>query len=363
MTVFTKSQLYLASVFIKIYYRDRQSLFFSILFPLIFMGIFLFSDGEPNRINIGLVNQSQNELSVQFSESLQQKEIFFVQEGTEDALKESLLAGDIIALIIIPKFFNETNIGKLQLLLDASQVRQVDSIKDSIESTLLSIEREIRDNKPMFELELKDIKSRPHRYIDFLLPGILAYMLMNLCIAGSGYNIVEYRRRGILKRLFVTPIQPKDFIISIVLARMFIVLTQLSVILALAIGLLKINIMGGLPSLLGAIVLGAFIFLCIGFFLGSLAKTQEAIQPIALLFTFPQLILSGIFFPISSLPDILQPLAHALPLSVIATAIRTIANDGANLVGLNLNFLGILIWMLISFIVATKFFDWHKVNS
>ena len=121
--------------------------------------------------------------------------------------------------------------------------------------------------------------------------------------------------------------------------------------------------MGGLLSLFSVIVLGAFIFLCIGFFLGSLAKTQEAIQPIALLFTFPQLILSGIFFPISSLPDIMQPLAHALPLSVIASATRSIANDGANLAGLNFNFLGILIWMLISFVIATKFFDWHKVNS
>ena len=361
--MFTKSQLYLASVFIKIYYRDRQSLVFSILFPLIFIGIFLFSDGEPDRINIGLVNQSQNELSVQFSESLRQKEIFFVQEGAEDQLKESLIAGDIIALIIIPKFFNQSNTGQLQLLLDASQVRQVDSIKDSIESSLLSIEREMRGNEPMFELELKDIKSRPHRYIDFLLPGILAYMLMNLCIAGSGYNIVEYRRRGILKRLFVTPIQPKDFIISIVLARMFIVIIQLSVILTLAIGLLKINIIGGILSLFSVIVLGAFIFLCIGFFLGSLAKTQEAIQPIALLFTFPQLILSGIFFPISSLPDIFQPLANALPLSVVASSLRDVANDGVHLIGLNFNFLGILIWMLISFVIATKFFDWHKVNS
>ena len=111
MAVFTQSQLYLASVFIQIYYRDRQSLVFSILFPLIFMGIFLFSDGEPNRINIGLVNQSQNELSVQFSESLKKKEIFLVQEGAQDVLKESLLAGDIIALIIIPKVFNESDIG------------------------------------------------------------------------------------------------------------------------------------------------------------------------------------------------------------------------------------------------------------
>ena len=359
----SKSQLYLASVFIKIYYRDKQSLVFSIIFPLIFIGIFIFSDAEPNPTKIGLVNQSQNELSVKFSELLKERKIFVVQEGTESELKNSLIAGDIKALVIIPKAFNQFEIGQLRLLLDASQVRQVDSIKDSIDSTLLSIEREIRDIQPLFEVQLEDIKARPQRYIDFLLPGILAYMLMNLCLAGSGYNLVEYRRRGILKRLFVTPIQPKDFIISIVLARMFIVMIQLSVILALAIGLLKINIIGGLPSLFGTIILGAFIFLCIGFFLGSLAKTQEAIQPIALLFTFPQLILSGIFFPISSLPEILQPIAHLLPLSVIASALRDIANDGAHLVGLNINFLGIILWMLISFLFATKFFDWQKVNS
>ena len=188
-------------------------------------------------------------------------------------------------------------------------------------------------------------------------------MLMNLCIAGSGFNIVEYRRRGILKRLFVTPIQPKDFIISIVLARMFIILIQLSVILGLAIGLLKINIVGGLISLYGVILLGAFIFLCVGFFLGSLAKTQESIRPLVLLFTFPQLILSGIFFPISSLPQLIQPLANCLPLSVIASTMRNIANDGGGLFVMNFNSLGILFWFLFSFFIATKFFVWQKVAS
>ena len=359
----SKSQIFLGSTFIKIYYRDRQSLIFSIIFPLILIGVFLYADGEPSPTNLGLVNQSQNELSLKFTKLLKDKKIFLVQQGTVSELKDSLNSGDITALIIIPETFNQSGIAQLKLLLDASQVRQVDFIKDSIESTLLSIEREIRGAQPMFALELEDIKSRPQRYIDFLLPGILAYMLMNLCVAGSGYNLVEYRRRGILKRLFVTPIKPKDFIISIVLARMFIVLIQLSIILALAVGLLDINIIGSLMSLFGAVVLGAFIFLCIGFFLGSLAKTQESIQPIALLFTFPQLILSGIFFPITSLPEILQPTAHILPLSVIASSIRDIANDGATLINFDLNFLGIILWMLISFFIATKFFDWQKVNS
>ena len=124
--------------------------------------------------------------------------------------------------------------SQLSLILDASQVRQADSIQETLENSLLSIERDIRGIKPMFNLVVEDVQARPQRYIDFLLPGILAYMLMNLCIAGSGFNIVEYRRRGILKRLFVTPIQPKDFIVAIILSRMVIVLTQISVMLGLS---------------------------------------------------------------------------------------------------------------------------------
>ena len=72
----------------------------------------------------------------------------------------------------------------------------------------------------------------------------MALTLMNLSIAGSGFNIVEYRRKGILKRLFVTPIEPKDFITAIVCARMTIVLVQLTVLIVLAVVLLDIRIVG-----------------------------------------------------------------------------------------------------------------------
>jgi len=362
--MFTKPQLHLAGIFLKIFYRDRQSLIFSMLFPLIFTFAFLFADGEPDPIKLGLVNQSQNELSTQFIELVKQDPLFAVTEGGEALLREQLIAGDQTAIIVIPMSFDRLeSSGQMRLLLDASQVRQVGAIQDALAAMLLAIERDILNIQPMFVLQLEDVKARPQRYIDFLLPGIIAYMLMNLCIAGSGFNIVEYRRRGILKRLFVTPIRPRDFIISIVLARMLIVIIQLSVIIALAIGLLKVNIVGGLLSLYGLIILGALIFLCIGFFLGSLAKTQESIRPIVLLFTFPQLIFSGIFFPIASLPLVIQPIAHALPLSVIATSMRDIANDGSSLFVMNLNMLGIILWILVSFFIATKFFVWRKIAN
>ena len=71
--MFTKSQMHLAKTFIKIYYRDRQSLAFSLLFPLIFTLIFLFSGGEPDPTDIGLVNQSENDLSLKFVELVKER--------------------------------------------------------------------------------------------------------------------------------------------------------------------------------------------------------------------------------------------------------------------------------------------------
>ncbi len=354
--------MHLAQVFLKIFFRDRQSIIFNLLFPIIFMGVFVFFGDESEPINLGLVNNSSNNLSQNLSELVQEDPLFKVTKGTEDVLKQQLFMGDQTAIIIIPETFNSIDeTSEIRLLLDASQVRQIGSIKEAISKSLLSIERSLRNTEPMFKIKLEDVKSRPQRYVDFLLPGLLAFMLMNLSLAGSGFNIVEFRRRGILKRLFVTPIKPQDFIISIVVSRILIILMQLSVVLGLAIILLDIKIVGSFFSLYGMIIIGSFIFLCLGFSFGSIAKTQEAIRPIVTSFTFPQLILSGVFFPINSLPEMIQPIAHILPLSIIATGLRDIANDGVALLMFNLNILGVFAWIVLSFIIATKFFVWKEV--
>ena len=273
-----------------------------------------------------------------------------------------MIEGEIRGLVLIPKNFRDIkNLDSLKFYVDASQTRQVNGIKRVIESSLLTVERNIRNIKPLFELELEDVKARPQRYIDFLLPGLLAFMIMNLSIAGSGFNVVEYRRRGILKRLFVTPISPKAFITSIVLARMLIVLVQLSVVLSIALFLLDIKIIGSYSSFYSTVILGTFIFLCLGFALGSLAKTQEGIRPIVGLVTFTQVILSGVFFPISSMPEFVQPIVYSLPLSSVVSSLREIANDGASFISLSYSTAGVLIWVLVSFLIATRFFVWKEV--
>ncbi|MDG2020087.1 MAG: ABC transporter permease [SAR86 cluster bacterium] len=360
--MFTSLQLHLAKVFLKIFLRNRQAILFSLFFPLIFIGAFSFSGSERDPFVIGISDMSKSSISSDFIVSLQNEALFSVVEGEFSDLKTDLISGEIEGLILIPQNFEKIDeLGDLEFYVDASQTRQVSVIQKAIDASLISIERKIRNISPLFTINLKDVKARPQRYIDFLLPGLLAFMIMNLSIAGSGFNVVEYRRRGILKRLFVTPIRPKDFIISIVLARMLIVLVQLSVVLSIALFALNIKIIGSYFSFYLAVILGTFIFLCIGFALGSLAKTQEGIRPIVGLVTFPQVILSGVFFPISSMPEIIQPIVYALPLSSLASALRDIANDGVSLFTVSYSTIGILIWVVIAFFISTKFFVWKEV--
>lgn len=361
----TKLQLHLAKVFLKIFLRDRQSIFFSLFFPIIFMTVFAFANnGEVDPIELGIVNNSPSVVATDFSQMLVDNSLFNVTLGEEDRLRTELVDGDKTMVLILPESFDAQSDGaELQLLVDAAQVQQLGLIMPLLEQTLISIEREFRNIEPMFTLAVEDVQARSQRYLDFLLPGLLAFTLMQLSIAGSGFNIVEYRRKGILKRLFVTPIRPRDFIASIVLARMAIVLIQLTVLLLVAVLALNVSIVGNFASFYLIIMLGTFIFLCLGFCLGSIAKTQQAVMAVGNIVIFPQIFLSGIFYPIESMPELIQPIAKVLPLSFVSTAMREIANNGASLVAIIPSLIGIAVWFIIAFVLATRLFVWKEVAN
>jgi ABC-2 type transport system permease protein len=360
--MFNSPKSYLTKVFIQIFLRNKQYIIFSLILPIVILSIVGLSDGETDPVDIGLVNNSESNLSVEFINQLSASTQFNVIKGSEGELRGELINGDIMIVLVIPfEMGDEIQSTNITLLVDKSQSQFLQTIEPIISQLFLSIEREITGNDPMFNLVIEDVKSRTQSYIDFLLPGIMAFMLMNLSIAGSGFNVVEFRRRGILKRLFVTPIKPIDFVIAIVIARMVIVLGQLSIIFGFALFALEANIIGSIFDLYVSIILGVLMFLTLGFSLGSLAKTQESVGVLATLFIYPQLVLSGVFFPLETLPEYIQPFAQILPLSLLADAMRSIASDGLSLIEVYLNFIGIGVWIIIGTLISTKLFVWKEV--
>lgn len=357
-------QLILTRTFLKLFLRDRQALFFSLFFPILFMVIFGFvSDAEPDPVAIGIVNASPDSNADAFVASLEENPAFAVTTGEEQPLRQQLIEGELALVLMIPEQFGDGAAADLQVLVDAAQVRQQSLVLPVLEQGLVRVERELRDQPPMFNIQVEDVEARSQRYIDFLVPGLLAMSLLTLSLAGSAFNIVEYRRKGILKRLFVTPLQPRDFIIGLVISRGLICIAELALLLAIAWLYLDVLITGNPLTLLPVTIIGAAVFLSLGFCVGSLAKSQQTVGALGNLVIFPQIFLSGIFYPIDSLPAFLQPVANLLPLSFVADAMRAIMIDGAGLLQLGPELLGLAVWLLVMLSLAVRLFVWKDIAA
>ena len=362
----SKLQRHLAKDFMKIFLRDRQSIFFSLFFPVVFMSIFAFIRGggqEP--IPLGVVNQSDSAAAERLVEMLQEDFAFTVITGAEDELREQLIAGEQMLVLVAPPDFSEPGnadgeaVG-LRLLADTSQFNQLPLVEPMLEQKLMAIEREFRGEEAMFSIEVENVQALSQNYLDFLLPGLLGMMLMQLSVSGSGYKVVEFRSKGILKRLFVTPITPTDFVTAIVVARLGIVLIQLSFLLIIIIVMFGVKINGSIVEFYLLAVFGCLMFLTIGFLIGSVAKTQQAVIAIGNVITFPQMILSGIFFPIDAMPRLLQPLAQVLPLTFVVSGLRDIAVNGIALVNLIPSLICMSIWLIFALVITSRKFAWNN---
>ncbi len=370
----------LTVTFLKLFVRDGQALFFSLFFPILFMVIFGFvSDREPDPVRIGIAQPAPATVASPpdgdtgaavtlvdmdaFITGLQNNPAFRVSIDDEQTLRQRLMDGDLSVVLILPRHADDGTPADLTVLADMSQVRQQDLVLAALEQGLVQVERDLRNLSPMFNLQVRGVESRSQRYIDFLVPGLLAMSLLTLSLAGSAFNIVEYRRKGILKRLFVTPLQPRDFILGMVASRGLICIAELALLLAIAWFYLQVGIQGNPLTLLLVIILGAAVFLSLGFSVASLAKSQQAVGALGNLVIFPQIFLSGIFYPVSSLPGFLQSLAGVLPLTFVTNAMRGVMTDGATLMELAPDLLGITAWLVIGLLLAVRLFVWKDIAS
>jgi ABC-2 type transport system permease protein len=360
------AQIALGLSFIKMYLRDRQSLFFGLFMPFLLLALLgsIYGDGGGNSFGVGIVDNAHSALSERFITSLREVSGFNVTLGDEAALKDKIVSGELVLVLVIPKEFSSPDKGvELSVTYDGGKLTLAGMAMQSLQQTLVEVERGLRGSVPMFTLNAQNIQSHNTRYIDFLLPGILAMSVMQISIAGSAFNSVEYRRRGILKRLFVTPIHAMDFVGAMCASRLLLAVIQVTVLMGIGVFILDAHIGGSMVLFFGVVVLGTVIFLCMGFAVGGISRTQDSVTVIGNLIILPQMFLSGIFFPIEAMPDWLQPAVSLLPLSFVVGAMREIAVNDAGIFDILPSLAGITVWILICFVLATRLFEWRDFSQ
>ena len=100
-----KPQAYLTKVFIQIFLRNKQYIVFSLILPLLILAIVGLNDGDNDPIEIGIVNNSKSNLSQQFVDQLTSNNLFNIIQGSEETLRNELVNGDLMIVLIIPSAY------------------------------------------------------------------------------------------------------------------------------------------------------------------------------------------------------------------------------------------------------------------
>lgn len=196
------------------------------------------------------------------------------------------------------------------------------------------------------------------RYVDFLVPGLLAMSILTSSIFGTGMTVVVNRRSSLLKRYLATPMKPLEYIASFIVGRGIILLFEGSALLIVAALVMNFHIAGSFSDFLIVSLLGTSCFTAMAFLIGCRTADTGFYNGIANLLMLPLLLLSGVWFSRANFPSWLQTLMSYLPLSALVDCLRKIALEGTNLALLQREILVLLAFTLFFAAAARRLFRW-----
>jgi len=353
-------KLFIANL--KMMVRNRQALFWSIAFPVIFIIIFGLFFGQDNTSSgtITIINKSKNEISIGVDKGITESKVFKIAKiDSIDKAMSEIKKGKLSAAVYIPENFgvagqNTTN--KIKIYYDPASVQTSGVLRTITDKILTEASFKIQNVQPLFvteqELINNNSKNNDFTYFDFVLVGILGLALMNGSIIGIAVSISKYREDKILKRIISTPLKTWKFVLAEVTSRLVLNLVQIGLILSIGIYGFNGHINGSIFVVILLSLLGGILFQLVGFTIASFAKTTDAAEGMAQAISIPMMFLAGIFFPIDSLPTWLSNIVQYLPLAPLLRMMRTVAIEAGSPFANPANILIVLGWILITLVIS-----------
>jgi len=166
----------------------------------------------------------------------------------------------------------------------------------------------------------------------FLVPGLIAYILMITAVISTALSIVREKESGTMEQVRMAPIDTFSFIVGKSIPYFLISLASAALIILAAMALFGLPMRGNWLALFAAMSLFIAGALGTGLLISTAAETQQVAFQAAMLTSFlPTLMLSGFIFPISSMPHALQLITHVVPARYFLIALRGIVLKGTPL--------------------------------
>jgi ABC-2 type transport system permease protein len=329
--------------------RDTRSLAFMIFLPAFMLLLFGFAlNFDVKHIPLAVVDEDGSRMSRDLVDKFRTTEYFNLKAvlPRTAAIDPLMAREDIRAALVIPVRFAEDLLAgrspSVQVFVDGSNAMSGTTAAGYVGSVLqgysqkITLEALARSGYPGVTMPLQSevrVWYNPElRSANFLIPGLMAFILMVIVTVSTAFSVVREKERGTMDQLRVSSLRPGELIIGKMIPYALISLASAHLVLLLGEVLFGVGIRGSYPLLLLAMVLFVCGALGQGLLISSITRTQQVAFLIAALTSMlPTFILSGFVFPIRNMPPIVQAITYLVPGRYFLAALRAIVLKGAGL--------------------------------
>jgi ABC-2 type transport system permease protein len=315
---------------LKMTFRRRITLFWSLVFPMILMTLLGLLFGRSVSAGTIAVAPVDAPAPAAVVKTLQHTKGLTVKIAPDGATAiHQVRDGDRDAAVVFAPGSGDSYVVKLYT--SNTSADQAGIIKGIVAGATDGVSVAATGSAPALTFQPQSVDSSSLTYIDFLLPGILALAIMISAVIGLATILVDWRQRGILRRLKLTPIPLAEFFAARISASLVVAVMQVVVLLAFGRIAFGVHISTTAWAAIPVALAGCLCFLAMGFAIGSVVSNPETGDAVSNVITNPMMFLSGTFFPVSAMPPFVQVIARVLPLYYMANGLRDTTVRGLSL--------------------------------
>jgi ABC-2 type transport system permease protein len=342
--------------------------FWTLAFPLVFIVLFglIFQGSGTTRLTLGWVDDDKSAAAAQLRAGFAALEGVTLVDATREAAVDDMKVGKVDSVLVVPAGYGaalataETSAGgpptQIEVYTDPSRPQLAGSVYQAV-GTVLGVVN-LGGRPPLVVPSPQTVQTENLNAISYFVPSMLGLSVMQVGIFAA-IPLVADREKLILKRLAATPLRRWQLVGSNVLMRLLIALVQAVIIVGVGAIFFGVRITGSIPMVVGFVVLGAVAFLALGYVVASYTMTEDSANGVTSVIQFPMMFLSGTFFPIDQMPDVLQSIARIIPLTYLSDALRQVMVGGAAFAPLSVCAAVLMGWLVVCFGIAAVKFRWQ----
>ncbi len=300
---------------------------------------------DVKRIDTYVLDYDNSALSRRYVNSLQSNGYFKVLKFCKNyrEIEKGISSGNCLIGIVIPFNFEkeifENNKPKVQVILDGSNGNKSSIVMGYLLNVTSGFYKQLITDELIrvgILIPIGDISPEIRVWYNpemvtrrFLLPGIVALLLLIIAIPLTAMAIVREKENGTIEQILVSPLKPHQIVAGKLIPFLFIGLVDFIFVILVMRLWFGIEIRGNIVLLFFTGFLFAFSNLGIGLFISTISKSQQQAMIVSLFgIIVPMIYLSGFVFPIENMPEIIQPITYLIPLRYFLEILRGIVLKG-----------------------------------